>query len=139
MSNKNKLDLSKTDGTVTVQIQGKGNYSGTIEASYKVCKPDNIYNLAKAKVTVVDKNGNKLKNVQFDGNAQTVSLKIEVKDGKAYRQLTEEELNTLDIIYVNNVCKGKATVIINGNGKSFVGGKVVTFNIDSKNIAAKKS
>ncbi len=139
MDSKNKLDLSKADSKVTVQIQGKGNYSGVIETSYRVYAPESMYNLAKAKVTVVDKDGNKLKNVQFDGNAQTVFLKIEVKDGKTYRKLTEEELKTLDIIHVNNVYKGKATVIINGDGKHFAGSKSVTFNIVSKDIASKKS
>ncbi|MDE7323669.1 MAG: chitobiase/beta-hexosaminidase C-terminal domain-containing protein [Lachnospiraceae bacterium] len=140
MKGKNKLDLSKTDGMVTVQIQGKGNYCGTIETSYKVYPSDNLYDLAKARVTVVDDDGKKLKNVQFDGNAQTVSFKIEVKDGKRYREITPEEYHVLApyITYANNVYKGKASVIINGDGETFAGGKVVTFNIVSKNITTKK-
>lgn len=140
MKGQNKLDLSKVDGTVTVQIQGKGNYSGTIETSYKVVRGDNLYDLAKAKVTVVDKDGKKLKNVQFDGNAQTVSLKIEVKDGKKYREITPEEYQVLapHITYVNNVYKGKASVIINGDQGTFAGGKAVTFSIVSKNITTRK-
>lgn len=140
MKGKNKLDLSRMDGTVTVQIQGKGNYSGTIETSYKVVGTDNLYDLSRAKVTVVDKDGRKLKNVQFDGNAQTVFLKIEVKDGKKYREITSEEYQMLapHITYVNNVYKGKASVILNGDGEAFAGSKAVTFSIVSKNITTKK-
>ncbi len=101
---------------------------------------DNLYDLAKAKVTVVDKDGKKLKNVQFDGNAQTVSLKIEVKDGKKYREITTEEYQMLapHITYVNNVYKGKASAIINGDQGTFAGGKAVTFSIVSKNITTRK-
>ena len=140
MKGKNRLDLSRMDGTVTVQIQGKGNYSGAIETSYTVRKPDNMYDLSKARVTVVDQGGRKLKNVQFDGTAQTVSLKIEVKDGSRYRELTPGEYHVLApfITYANNVYKGTASVILNGDGKTFAGGKAVTFKIVSKNITTKK-
>ncbi len=74
MKGQNKLDLVKWMHCDCADT-GKGNYSGTIETSYKWFAAT-ICILAKAKVTVVDKDGKKLKNVQFDGNAQTVSLKI---------------------------------------------------------------
>lgn len=137
MGGKNKLDLEKVNGTVKVRIAGKGNYSGTIETSYQVGKADGLKDLSKARITVVDENGGKLKNAVFDGKEQKVRLKIELKTGKKYQEITREEYEALagHIVYVNHVYKGKATITVNGDGEIFTGGKAVTFNIVSKNIA----
>lgn len=121
-------------------ITGKGNYSGTIETSYQVGKPENLKDLSKARITVVDENGGKLKKVAFDGNEQKPRLKIELKEGGKYQEITEDEYTALTghITYVNNVHKGKATIVVNGDGTVFIGGKAVTFNIVPKDIAMKK-
>ena len=40
----------------------------------------------------------------------------------------------LMIRYTNNIHKGKATIIINGDGETYVGSKTATFSITTKNI-----
>lgn len=140
MAGGNKLDLEKVSGDVKVLITGKGNYRGTVETSYQVGKADGLWDLSKARITVVDENGRKIKNVMFDGNEQKVRLKIELKAGKGYQEITEEEYTALagHITYVNHVYKGKATIVVNGDGKVFTGGKAAAFHIVPKDIAMKK-
>lgn len=143
MTGGNKLDLSKVSSTVTVRIRGKGNYAGAgeIRTSYEV-RPveEGKIDLSKAKVTVVEEDSNqKLKSVQYDGTVKKPRLLIQVKEGKSYRELTQGEYAALApyITYVNNVNKGKATVVVNGDGVLFTGSKSVAFSIAKRNLTAK--
>lgn len=141
MKGSSKLDLDRVSGTVTVLIKGKGNYSGEIETSYKVCKGGGEkIDISKAKITVVEKNATKkLKNVQYDGTKKMPGLYIQIKDGKSYREATGDEYAALapHITYVNNVNKGTATVIVNGDSEKFIGSKTATFAIVQKDITGK--
>lgn len=143
MKGGNKLDLDQVSGTVTVRIRGKGNYAGEgeIRISYEV-RPQGQgqTDLSKAKVTVVEDNSaNKLKSVQYDGTVKKPRLSIQVKDGSSYRELNRKEYETLapHITYVNNVNKGKATVIVNGDGVLFTGSKSASFTIAQRNLTAR--
>jgi hypothetical protein len=134
MSKNNKIDLSSSDSaTITVKVTGKGNYSFTKEASYKVWKDNGAINLTSAKVTVVDENGAKFSKAEYTGQEITPNLIIASKKGTA---ITSEQFEKLKdtITYVNNVNAGTATVIINGNGTDFIGSKIVTFRIVTKNL-----
>ena len=116
--------------------------------------------LSRAKVTVVamtrDKDGNitgtgntKIAKVAYTGEEinldnSDISVKIEYKDPstKKYGELTGDEYEALDITYMNNVNKGKASIVINAkeaneevNGHIFVGSKTATFSITARNLA----
>lgn len=62
---------------------------------------------------------------------------VEYKIGKEYVKLTEGE--DYELIYMNNVNKGKAVLIVNGTntehgGKAFAGSKQTTFSITAFNV-----
>ncbi len=105
--------------TLKVTITGKGNYAGTVSATYRV-----VYaSLEKAKITV--------KNQTYTG-APIVPDKndIVVRFGK------EEPLKATDyeiIALENNVEKGTATITLRGVGK-YGGIKKVKFKIVSKSF-----
>lgn len=44
------------------------------------------------------------------------------------------EVSAEDIHYLNNVEKGKATIVVTGNGTDTVGSKTVTFTIAAKSL-----
>ncbi len=143
MKGANKLDLDKVSGTVTVRIRGKGNYAGEGEilTSYEVRpKVQGQIDLSNAKLTVVEENtAQRLRSVQYDGTVKKPQLLIQVKDGRSYRELSREEYDALapHITYVNNLNKGKATVIVNGDGVLFTGSKSAAFTIAQRNLTAK--
>ena len=72
-----------------------------------------------------------------------IGVKIEYKDAaKKFVELTDDEYDALDIYYVNNVNKGKASIVINAkeaneevNGHIFVGSKTASFSIVARNLA----
>jgi hypothetical protein len=65
---------------------------------------------------------------------------IEFRQDGAKIDLTPTEVKQLidsgklTIQYVNNVNRGRATIVVNGDGATYVGGKKVTFNIITRNI-----
>lgn len=110
-------------GTGKVIIKGKGRYSGTQTATFKITRKS----IAKAKVTVAAK-------VAYKGRAlkPTVSVKLgktTLKKGKHYT-----------VKYVNNVHVGTATVKVVGKG-DYHGTKEATFRIVNKGgtTSAKKA
>jgi len=73
-----------------------------------------------------------------------IGVKIEYKDPstKKFVELTADEYAALDITYVNNVNKGKASIVINAaeanevvNDHIFVGSKTATFSIVARDLA----
>ena len=110
--------------------------------SYKVQKkPETAIDLSKAKVTVyTDWSDSAIKNnkLEYTGKEIEPGVMIEIKQGnvtlspKNVKQLIDEE--KLTITYTNNIHKGKATMIINGDGETYVGSKTATFSITTKNI-----
>ena len=146
---------------VYVEITGKGkNYTTgdtPLTASYNVRKmPEsaNALDLSKAKVTVykgwsVDENTDAATNkamksnkMEYTGVAIEPGVMIEIKNGKETTTLYPKDVEKLlkgqnpelTVQYVNNVNKGKATIVINGDGENYVGSKTVTFSITTKNL-----
>ena len=137
--------ITEADTEVYVKIEGKdkSNYKGMLlTASYKVQKkPETAIDLSKAKVTVyTDWSDSATKNnkLEYTGKEIEPGVMIEIKQGnvtlspKNVKQLMDEE--KLTITYTNNIHKGKATMIINGDGETYVGSKTATFSITTKNI-----
>ena len=129
------LDKDQTESTVYVKIVGKGNYAGAqgsyATAEYKVVRNAAALDLSKAKITVVDVSGSKLSKVEYTGDVLEPSVKVEVKAGKSYVTV---DPSLYKVSYANNVNKGKATVIINGNGTDTVGNKTTSFKIVPENM-----
>lgn len=126
-----KIDLADGDSrTVYVTITGKGNYEGEMSAQYNVCKlKEDAVNLSKTRITFPG--GNR---VNYTGEGLEPALKIEYKSGKTWKEIDPDDIDEglIKITYINNVAKGKATVMISGNGPKYVGGKTAAFRIVSK-------
>lgn len=121
--------------TVYVKITGKGNYDSTdsyyIKAEYTVQnKPTNtICDLSKASVTL------NAKSVEYTGDVQIDNVKeitIKVNGTKQTIASKDFDVNGIKVDYVNNKAKGKATIVISGDGTKFVGSKTTTFSIAAR-------
>ena len=93
--------------------------------------------MKKVKITVMDENGNKLSKAEYTGQAVTPQIKVEYKD-PATKTMKTLSADQYKIQYQNNVNKGKATIVLTGNGIDTVGSKTATFNITSKNLSTVK-
>ncbi len=126
------VNLADSDRqTVYVKIEGKGNYEGTLTAQYNVYKlAENVIDLAKAKVSFVG--GNK---AEYTGEGVEPAVTIQYKSGGEWKTVDANDIGTyINVTYINNVNKGKATVMINGNGGKYVGSKTAGFNIVPKSM-----
>ena len=104
-------------GIITVEIKGKGNYEGTLQATYKIVGED-ISVLA----TVKD-----ISDQPYTGSAVTPEVKVVAKD-TANKNRIFTEGKDYKVTFENNVQAGEALVIVEGIGK--YSGKIVkSFNI----------
>ena len=102
-------------GTATVTITGKGNYTGTKTATFKI-NPKSVSGLAATSIVARTYTGSAIKPVP------------EVKDGtKVLKSGTD-----YTTAYSNNTNAGTATVTITGKG-NYTGTKKVTFKINKAN------
>ena len=127
----------------SVTGKNKGNFAASGEnyavGSYMVrSKAADSIDLSKVKVTFQDKDGITVKKVGYTGYPIT-DLKVVV----TYK--TKGETITLDpskynVVFTNNVNKGKAKVIITGkSGQSqYIGTKTATFSIVANKIKSSK-
>lgn len=119
---------------IYVKIVGKGNYAATDNgyamASYQVIRGEGTKDIRKARVTIVDENGKKINRLEYTGKELRPNIKVEYKDSTGYVQISEEQYK---VSYVNNVQKGKATIVITGIGE-YAGSKTANFTISQKNI-----
>ncbi|MBQ7973157.1 MAG: hypothetical protein IJ291_06860 [Lachnospiraceae bacterium] len=142
MNSKNKVVLADDENaaTVYVKIVGKGNYAPKAgeyaTAEYQVVKKAATdVDLSKAKITFVDKDGNKLSKVEYTGNELEPNVKVEVKvkvNGK--NQWVVVDAANYEIAYANNVNKGTAKAVITATGEGYVGSKTANFKIVNKNL-----
>lgn len=133
-SKNNKVTVAEgTDSAIVyVKITGKGNYASNTNtfatAEYKVWKADGKTDLSKARVTVVDKDGSKQ---AYTGRKVEPVVKVEVKEGRNWEIVPPDQYK---VAYVNNVNKGKATVVVTGTGTKYVSSKTATFSIVAKKM-----
>lgn len=129
-----------TDGqnsqTVYVKIEGKenGNYKGSLTAQYNVWKADGAIDLSKAKIQFAA--GSR---VTYTGGEAEPAIKVMYKEGREWKTISADDIGTsagkpVTVSYINNVNKGKATVMIQGGGGKFVGSKTASFSIVAKSI-----
>ncbi len=137
ITGKNKLELGaeENEATVYVKVSGKGNYAkeGSVATGeYRVVRRSSAqYDLSKARVTVLDAQGKKTTKVEYTGEKLEPAVKVEYKIKGKYETVGEENYS---VEYVNNVNKGRASIILTAEGEQYVGGKTVTFNIVAKNV-----
>lgn len=114
-------DIVPEGSTVKVTVTGKGNYAGSLSATYRITK----VSFAKAKITV--------KPQAYMGRAVTLDEKdITVKLGGD--TLTYgKDYTIVEGSYKNNTKKGTATVTIKGMG-DYGGLKTVKFKITAKKM-----
>lgn len=112
-------------GTVYVKVTGNGkNCIGFATGEFEVSSLDNgVADLSKAKVTV-DKQ-------MYSSDPLTPQVKVECKVNGVLKELTPGTDYTVE--YVNNLNKGKATVIVNGTG-GYVGSRVSGFVINALKV-----
>ena len=130
MGKKNPLviDADKDYAIVYVLITGKNNFdSSSIKTEYKVYKTPSsgVVNLSKATVTINPKT------CKYNGSALTPTVTVTYKEGKATKTLDSSKYT---VEYFNNKYKGKATVVVTGNGTDAIGSKINTFKITNGSI-----
>ncbi|WP_051545536.1 leucine-rich repeat protein [Butyrivibrio sp. MC2021] len=139
LSKKSKIEFD--DATrqkeIIVKVSGRGNYKAEeVIATYFVRKADDsIVNLSEAKIVALEKNS-KGKDVavgkqEYTGKEIKPEIRVLVKDGKSFIEVPE---GSYTVRYVNNTKRGKATIIVSGNGEKAVGSVKTTFKIGTKNL-----
>ena len=126
---------------VEVVVYGKGNYDSETSATgtYQIKKIPADQDLSKAKVVIRNKKTQKkVSSFQYTGSEITIGAddeeyEVYVTIGKSKVELKQGEDFTVS--YVNNVNKGKATMILTGLGEEgtgstqYFGSKTTTFKI----------
>lgn len=144
----------KTASSVTVYVKitakENKNYTGTISGEdykYTVWKQgtDKTKDLSKAKITFKDAKDAKITKMEYTGKAVVPAQIVVSLGGKDYVINTADATSVENAPYtykvVNNVNKGKATVVIaakSGNTSGLIGGKSQNFTIVSRNIKNNK-
>ena len=114
--------------TLRVAIRGKGNYTGTKEAEYKVMQ----YDLAKVRFKIANQiyTGEEITFAAGDfGNSSSITVQ---GSGKLPIPVYGEDYIITG--YRNNVKTGNATLILKGIGDNWGGTKEVTFRIVPKEL-----
>ncbi len=141
MNRNNKVTAGDT--TVWVKVVGKGNYASEDKkcyavGSYKVCaKQGESLDLSKAKISFKDSKETAIKKTEYTGNPiDGDNIKVEVTCKVNGQNKVLEENKDYTVEFVNNVNKGKATVIIRGakDQTTYVGSKTATFSIVAKKL-----
>lgn len=105
----------KTPGRYTIELTGKGNYTGEREVTETILEKNTEYLMSKVSVTVKDKK------IPYTGSPLTPE--IVVKNGR-----NEVSASDYEVTYLNNVEVGKATIRVRGL-HDYKGVKEVTFQI----------
>lgn len=107
-----KIDTAAAEGSYTLVIAGKGNYTGEKELPFEITNKTPVSRLKISKIA----------SCVYDGTPKKPS--VTVKDGKKeLEQGTDYELS-----YENNTEVGKATVIVKGKG-DYAGSRKAAFSI----------
>jgi hypothetical protein len=141
ITSKNKLKITLADEEksreIFVVVTGKGNYEETsLTTSYKVYRADkDQVDLSKCKIVARDKNS-KGKDIavsaqEYTGDRVEPQFRVLKKNGKTWEEV---DSSTYSFDYVNNVNRGSATIIVNGNGQDSVGSVSTKFKIGTRNM-----
>lgn len=128
MKGKNKVGAG---AIIWVKLEAKGNnYSGTKIVSYKVREAQD---LSRARITFQDAGGSTVNKISYTGSKITSKQIKAVVNGA----VVEGDVPDIEVVYVNNINKGRATVIIKGkdtDGCRYAGCRTATFSITARNL-----
>ena len=126
---------AQPDTEITVTVTGKGNYTGTVSATYHILETGRDISKATFKIANQEYTGNELEITDMSQFTETNGLKnayITVNKQKEYLVLGEH-FEVVPGSYVKNINKGTAKVSFRGiNG--YGGTKTVTFKIGQRSI-----
>ena len=138
ITGKISLENYEDSKTITVRVTGKRYYQDTVkETTYKVARvTGDVVNISSARIVAAEKNS-KGKDVavakqEYTGGTVRPDIRVLVKEGKKWVELDKKNYQ---VIYINNVNKGKATILVQGKGSSVVGSKTATFTIGTKSFS----
>ena len=115
--------------TITVTAGENSNFKGTKELTVIV--------ISKAEVSFQDKDGKPIKSIQYTGDyIAGDDIKVVVTYNVGTQTVLLYEGKDYTVRFVNNVNKGRATVVITGmpNQSQYIGSKTATFSIVANNL-----
>jgi hypothetical protein len=125
-----KFSKGETFKTITVKIKGKGNYASTVEKTatynvYKVIKNEKAIDISKARI-VAKGTKSSVKKQKYTGIEIRPEIEVQIKQKGKWVSIDPSLYN---VSYVNNVRRGTASIVVNGNGTETLGSKKANFNI----------
>ncbi|MCR5249743.1 MAG: hypothetical protein K6E50_03970, partial [Lachnospiraceae bacterium] len=127
------MEEGKSQVVLYAKITGAGNYKSDSSkvVSFALYRAgEGKIDLSKARI-VDPATGKKLGKQEYTGRAVTPAIKVQVKVGKTW---TDVDPSAYNIVYSNNVEKGKATVVVSGKGTAATGSKAAVFAIKAKDM-----
>lgn len=133
---KEKISLSEgqNEKIITVKATGKNNYRAEDSAAftYRVVRvTGDMINLSKAKIVGKDTD-KKVKDQEYTGEYVTPEIDVLIKQGSTWVKV---DPSNYTVTYINNLNKGKATILISGKGTGAAGSKSANFAIKAKNMS----
>ncbi len=121
----------ETEKIITIWVTAKRNYDGKAYGTYKVLKASGeAVDLSKAKIVAKEKNANgkdvKVAKQEYTGYAIEPEIRVMVKSGGAW---IDVDPSKYEVSYINNIRKGRATILVTGNETEAAGSKTANFNI----------
>nr|MCR4923374.1 InlB B-repeat-containing protein [Lachnospiraceae bacterium] len=139
LTSKDKLTLADDEDskTITIAVTAKGNYTGTALGTYEVVRnKSEAIDLSKAKIVAKEKNKRykdvRVSSQEYTGYAIEPEIRVMVKINRVWTDLDPE---LYGISYINNVNKGRAVILINGNGSETIGSKKANFTISNMRMS----
>lgn len=123
--------------TITIRATGTGNYKGmALVGSYDIVREKiGAVDMSKVKIVAREKSTSgkdvPVGTQEYTGSEIVRLIRVLYKDGNRWRELPEYAYS---VTYINNREKGKATILVSGNGISAYGSKTTTFNIRSRSV-----
>ena len=128
-------EVTAKPGNYTVNITGKGNYTGTLSfTEHVLAKNDTTYLIGKATIKSIPAQQATGNPIRFDGSDERRSL-LEVSTGSGKNKQILEQGIHYSVEYQNNTLPGTATVVIKGKAPYSSGTKTATFKINATAIS----
>ena len=140
LTSRDKLTLGENEmsGTITVAVTAKGkNYEGTALGTYEVVKltADTI-DLSKARIVAAGKDarGRDVKpgKQEYTGGPIEPEVRVLVRQDKTWKEV---DPSYYSVSCANNINKGNAVILVNGDGDNAIGSKSVNFTITTMRMS----
>lgn len=131
------LDDNVMSKEITVKITGRGNYlEQEIITTYHVLKMNaSMTDLSKVRIVAKQKDSNgkdvAVGKKEYTGKGIRPAVRVLIKSEKTWMEVPSSYYS---VNYVNNIKRGKATIIITGDGINTIGTKKATFTIGTNNL-----